>query len=103
MLHAILILLTNSLYSNFSTKQQLEQDGATSHVAKASMQRLLPVRGIYKRGGIEWSQDRQIWWGYLRSKAFTDKKRDIRYRTMKIQQVTASIPLNMLHHVMQIS
>lgn len=103
--------LTQQLNMFPQNNSWFQQDGATSHSARLSMdsvRRLFPGRVISKHGDIEWpprSPDLTacdyFLWGYLKSKVFVDKPRNIGELKMKIQQEITNIPLDMLRRVMQ--
>ena len=88
-----------------------QQDGATSHTARETMARLMeyfPARLISRFGDVPWpprSPDLTpadfFLWGYLKSKVYITKPRNISELKMRIIQETSQISADLLGKVME--
>jgi len=88
-----------------------QQDGATSHTARVSINAIQQIFGnriISKNGDIHWpprSPDLSVCdfflWGYLKSKVYAQKPRNIDELKNKIKEEIASIPLDVIHRVVE--
>ncbi|XP_008189644.1 uncharacterized protein LOC100569743 [Acyrthosiphon pisum] len=88
-----------------------QQDGPTSHTARVSINAIQQIFGnriISKNGDIHWpprSPDSSICdfflWGYLKSKVYARKPRNIDELKNKIKEEIASIPLEVIHRVVE--
>lgn len=86
-----------------------QQDGATAHTARASMNLLrehFPDRLISLRGDFTWparSPDLTpcdfFLWGYLKSIVYTDRPRTLNHLKDNIREAIANIPIDMLERV----
>lgn len=87
-----------------------QQDGATSHTARVSMNLLnevFPNRVISRNGAIPWparSPDLTacdfFLWGYLKNKVFRERPRTLEELKARIRQEIERIPQQMLRNVM---
>lgn len=92
-------------------KMWFQQDGATAHTARISMQALrslFPGRLISRNGDLPWpprSPDLTVCdfflWGYLKSRVYMNKPRTIQELKAAIHNETTSIPGDMLERAMQ--
>jgi len=88
-----------------------QQDGATSRTARVSINAIQQIFGnriISKNGDIHWnprSRDLSICdfflWGYLKSKVYARKPRNIDELKNKIKEEIASIPLEVINRVVE--
>jgi len=88
-----------------------QQDGATAHTARATiavLQELFPGRLMSRKGDIEWpprSPDLNpcdyFLWGYLKSKVYATKPRDLDQLEQAIRTEVASIQGEMTERVLQ--
>lgn len=86
-----------------------QQDGATAHTARISMELLkntFPERLISLRGDVPWparSPDLApcdfFLWGHLKSLVYNDKPRTLQHLKDNIRQAIAQIPVDMLERV----
>jgi len=88
-----------------------QQDGATSHTARLSINAIQQIFGnriISKNGDIQWpprSPDLSVCdfflWGYLKSKVYAQKPRNIDELKNKIKEEISSTPLEVIHRVVE--
>ena len=86
-----------------------QQDGATAHTARASMELLrehFPGRLISLRGDLPWPTRSPyltpcdfFLWGYLKSIIYNDRPRTLAHLKINIRNATAEIPVDMLQRV----
>ena len=86
-----------------------QQDGATAHAARASMELLrehFPDRLISLRGDLPWparSPDLApcdfFLWGYLKSIVYNDRPQTLAHLKTNIRNAIAEIPVDMLQRV----